>query len=112
VADDRSKCGQPLNLIARNDVKQREATWIRKVLTASTRWVRTQSAVEYGVKIWSGECDISQCVLIGQHRGQVGEAARIPVSDLPYLLSLADQVGHQIHCVGVAPVDILGEGVE
>ena len=83
-----------------------------RVLMASTRWVRTQSAVEYGVKIWSRECDISQCVLIGQDRRQVGKAARIPVPDLPCLLSLTDQVGHQIHSIGVAPVDILGEGVE
>src|SRR5271165_108888 len=80
----------------------------RKVLMASTCWVRTQRAVEYGVKIRSRECDTSQCVLIRQHRRQVGKAARIPVPDLPRLLSLADQVGHQIHSVGVTAVDILG----
>jgi hypothetical protein len=31
-----------------------------------------------------------QCVLIGRHRRQVGEAARIPVADHPGLLSLAN----------------------
>lgn len=81
----------------------------RKVLMASTRRFRAQCAVEYGVKVRSRQYDISQRVLIGQQRRQVAESARIPVLDLPRLLSLVDQIGHQLHCVGATAVHNLGE---
>jgi hypothetical protein len=64
------------------------------------------------MKLGGCQGHVSEGELIGQHRSEVRQGGRITVTDLAGLLSLTDQVGHQSHCLRVATIDVIGEGIE